>query len=53
MRQLSGASPYDLIRVFERHGVDAQSLNDLSRDGSTCRPCTSSAMLGVPRATVR
>lgn len=49
VRQLSGASPYDLIEI-ERHGVDAQLLNDLSKrlDMPAMRFIE---MLGVPRAT--
>lgn len=49
VRQLSGASPYDLIEI-ERHGVDAQLLNDLSK--RLDMPAMHFIeMLGVPRAT--
>jgi putative toxin-antitoxin system antitoxin component (TIGR02293 family) len=49
VRQLSAASPYDLIEI-ERRGVDAQLLSDLSERLDL--PATRFIeMLGVPRAT--
>jgi putative toxin-antitoxin system antitoxin component (TIGR02293 family) len=49
VRQLSDASPYELIEI-ERRGVDARLLSDLSRRLDL--PATHFIeMLGVPRAT--